>query len=180
VKSICGTLSQPPGTLETAFDAVVFQHSLEHVIDPAADLTAAYQRLADGGTLLVTLPNFGCRQRRWFGADWFHLDLPRHRSHFTPAGLHALLRRCGFSSIELSRSTSSDGLPMSLEYRWLGRPTRAVASRLAAVAAGLVTAPLVAVLNGLTGGGDILHAVCTKPRGVIRDAPASTRSEVAR
>ena len=31
--------------------------------------------------------------------DWYHLDVPRHRVHFTPAGLSALLRRTGFTPL---------------------------------------------------------------------------------
>jgi SAM-dependent methyltransferase len=176
VDSACGTLTRPPDELGTAYDAIVFQHSLEHVVRPAADLAAAHQRLKDGGILLVTVPNFACWQRRWFGADWFHLDLPRHRSHFTPGGLEALLRGSGLSVIEVSISTSSDGLPMSLEYRVLGRPAAAVASRLAVAAVGLLTGPLVAGLNTISGGGDILHAVSTKPQSAGTDAS----SEVAK
>jgi hypothetical protein len=42
--------------------------------------------------VLVTLPNFGGWQRRRLGEDCFHLDLPRHRAHFTPAGVESALR----------------------------------------------------------------------------------------
>lgn len=166
VDSVCGTLSDPPDTLGGGYDAVAFQHSLEHVVDPAADLAEAHDRLAGGGLLIVTLPNFNCWQRRSFGADWFHLDVPRHRSHFSPAGLQALLRRCGFETIWLSTSTSADGLAMSVQYRWLGRPIGVATGRYVATAAGLVTAPLTAVLSFVMGGGDILHAQAIKPAGL--------------
>ena len=38
-----------------------------------------------------------CLQARLGGERWYHLDLPRHRVHFTPAGLDALLRGHGFT-----------------------------------------------------------------------------------
>jgi dihydrofolate synthase/folylpolyglutamate synthase len=44
-----------------------------------------------GGLVLVSVPNFGSWQRRRFGSRWYHLDLPRHRTHFSPAGLKATL-----------------------------------------------------------------------------------------
>ena len=103
------------------FDAVVFQHSLEHVAEPLDDLRAAAGVLRPDGLALISLPNFGCWQARRFGADWFHLDLPRHRSHFTRRGLEALVRRAGLSPAGTSTSTSADGLPMSLQYRRYGR-----------------------------------------------------------
>jgi SAM-dependent methyltransferase len=157
-----GTLTDPPPELGTGYDAVVFQHSLEHVVAAARDLAAARERLVDGGLVLITLPNFGCWQRRRFGADWFHLDLPRHRTHFTADGLERLLRRGGFAEIELSTSTSADGLPMSLQYRLLGRRVVPGPRRLAATAAGLLATPITAGLNRLAGAGDFLHAVARK------------------
>ena len=66
---------------------------------------------ATGGCSCVSLPNFGSWQRRRFGARWFHLDLPRHRTHFSPRGLELLLRRQGFEPLEVATSTSIDGLP---------------------------------------------------------------------
>src|SRR5262249_36916769 len=141
---------------------VVFQHSLEHVVRPGVDLAAARERLADGGLVLISLPNFGCWQRKRFGADWFHLDLPRHRTHFTADGLSRLLRETGFTDIETSTSTSADGLPMSLQSRLLGPRVAPGAKRLAATAAGLAATPLTAGLNGVARAGDFLHAVARK------------------
>ena len=39
-----------------------------------------------GGLVSITVPNFGSWQARRFGSRWFHLDLPRHRVHFTRGG----------------------------------------------------------------------------------------------
>jgi SAM-dependent methyltransferase len=163
VDAVQGTLGT--ATLDGPYDAVVFQHSLEHVVEPAADLRAARDLLAPGGLLLVSLPNFACWQRRRFGADWFHLDLPRHRTHFTPRGLDTALRDAGFADVSLTTSTSADGLPMSLEYRRLGRRFDAGWLRLVAAGVTVVGAPLTAGLNRLGGAGDFLHAVAVRPPG---------------
>ncbi len=133
---------------------MAFQHSLEHVSEPAVDLEAARRLLTPGGAVLVTLPNFGSWQRRRFGTDWFHLDLPRHRSHFTPAGIRALLERTGFAVESVSTSTSADGLPMSVRYR-RGRRGR---GGLATTGLVVLGAPLSGVFGRLTDG-DLLHAV---------------------
>jgi len=164
VPSVRGTLTTTAGELLGGYDAVVFQHSLEHVAEPAADLAEARGLLRDGGLLLVSLPNFGSWQRRRFGARWFHLDLPRHRTHFSPRGLELLLRRQCFDSIEVGTSTSIDGLPGSLQYRAFGRRRfdRGL-GRYGMIAVSLGLAPAGALVNALTGGGDILTAVATKP-----------------
>jgi SAM-dependent methyltransferase len=159
VDSAAGTLTAPPKNAAGPYDAIVFQHSLEHVVDPATDLGIARGRLANGGIVLISLPNFASWQARRFGAAWFHLDLPRHRTHFTPGGLEALLRRSGFEEIELSTSTSSDGLPMSLQYGLHGRRVDPGPLRLALTAVGLLATPLTLAFNRLAGGGDFLHAV---------------------
>jgi SAM-dependent methyltransferase len=164
VHSVRGTLTTTARELPDGYDAVVFQHSLEHVAEPAADLADARGLLRSGGLLLVSLPNFGSWQRRRFGARWFHLDLPRHRTHFSPRGLELLLRRQGFDLVEVGTSTSIDGLPGSLQYGLFGRRRfdRGL-GRYGMIALGLALAPAGALVNALAGGGDILTAVATKP-----------------
>jgi SAM-dependent methyltransferase len=90
-----------PGTLDTvelepgSFDATVFHHSLEHVPDPVAALERARDLLRPGGAVAVAVPNFDSPQRRRLGSDWWALDLPRHRFHFTPDALRRALERAG-------------------------------------------------------------------------------------
>jgi SAM-dependent methyltransferase len=77
--------------------AVSLWHVLEHVEDPGAVLRAIRGWLAPGGALLVGVPNLDSWQARLGGAGWYHLDLPRHRTHFTAGGLRTLLEREGFA-----------------------------------------------------------------------------------
>src|SRR5262245_10663532 len=79
-----GTL--PHAELEPAgFDVVTMWHTLEHVHRPVEVLAEARRLLAPRGRLFVAVPNIGGWPYRWFGGDWFGLDLPRHLTHFTPA-----------------------------------------------------------------------------------------------
>jgi SAM-dependent methyltransferase len=159
-----GTLeTADPAELGSSYDAVLFQHSLEHVVEPAQDLARARALLRDGGVLAVSVPNFGSWQRRAFRSAWLHLDLPRHRTHFTVAGLERLLRRNGFGDVTLATATTTDGLPMSLQYRAFGR--RRFANGPALYLSALVSLALVppgVLLNAITGGGDELGAAAVK------------------
>jgi SAM-dependent methyltransferase len=138
------------------YDAVVFQHALEHVAEPRDDLARAVELLRPGGLLLVALPNFGSWQARRFGKAWFHLDVPRHRSHFTAAGLERLLRTAGLEQIELSTATTADGLENSLQYRlWGRRRFRSGIPRYLWTALSLALQPLIALVQA---GGDELGA----------------------
>jgi SAM-dependent methyltransferase len=86
------------GTVELepeGFDAVVFHHSLEHVAEPRAALARAAELLRPGGVVAIAVPNFDSPQRRRLGADWWALDLPRHRFHFTPDALGRALESAG-------------------------------------------------------------------------------------
>jgi 2-polyprenyl-3-methyl-5-hydroxy-6-metoxy-1,4-benzoquinol methylase len=78
------------------FRAVVFWHTLEHFPDPAEALARARRLLRPCGFLALALPNFDSLQARLFGRHWFHLDVPRHYSHFGARSLEALLARHSF------------------------------------------------------------------------------------
>lgn len=179
VTSIRGTLTGgQDGDLAGPFDAIVFQHSLEHVTEPLADLAAARDLLRPGGLVLVSLPNFSSWQRRRFGANWFHLDLPRHRSHFSEHGIALALERAGLSVSDVATSTSADGLPTSLQFRrYRGRRFEAGLGLYLAFAATLAAVPLTSLANRVGGDGDILHAVARVPDGrrlPFRESPSGT------
>ena len=89
-----------PLTVEEAsfsgLGAVTMWHVLEHVEDPLAALLRIRGWLRPGGALLVGVPDLDSLQARIGGPRWYHLDLPRHRTHFTARGLALLLERAGY------------------------------------------------------------------------------------
>ncbi|WP_249010771.1 class I SAM-dependent methyltransferase [Conexibacter sp. DBS9H8] len=92
---INATIAEAPIVTGSA-DVVTLWHVLEHLEDPEAALGELRRWLVPGGTLVLGVPNLGSLQARISGGAWFHLDLPRHRTHFTVPGLRQLLRTCGF------------------------------------------------------------------------------------
>jgi SAM-dependent methyltransferase len=146
-----------------SYDVAIFQHSLEHVDDPVEDLRCAAAALRPGGRVLVTVPHFGSWQARRFGARWFHLDLPRHRVHFTREALVRALERAGFTVEGTGTSTTAVGLPASVQYRLAGRCLFPGGLGLQ-VAAGLcvLALPLAWLLDRAGGGGDQLHAIARR------------------
>ena len=83
-----------PGSL----DIVSLSHVLEHLdeLDPTLERIRTWLR--PGGVLMIGVPNVSSLQARLSGTRWFFLDVPRHRTNFTPDGLRALLARNGFES----------------------------------------------------------------------------------
>jgi SAM-dependent methyltransferase len=78
-----------------SIDVLTMWHVLEHLEDPAAALALVAGWLKPGGVAVIAVPNLDSLQARIGGPRWFHLDVPRHRSHLTPAGLDALLAQAG-------------------------------------------------------------------------------------
>ncbi len=82
--------------VEGSFEVVTIWHVLEHLPEPRAVLEGVRRLLAPNGRLVVEVPNFGSWQARLGGADWFHIDVPRHLLHFDRRALEGLLTRAGF------------------------------------------------------------------------------------
>lgn len=147
-----GTLDDAPWTPHS-FDAITFNHSLEHIPDPVDALRLAHDLLRPHGLVVVSVPNFGCWQRRVFGSRWFHLDLPRHLQHFDAASLTAMMGRAGLTPVSVRNSSSMSGLVGSLQYAISGR---ASLSDVAFFRLMHLTYPLVA-LSDVFFAGDCLH-----------------------
>ena len=158
------------GTLASAeledesFDAVVMRHSLEHVPDPVADLARIHRLLRPEGLLVISVPNFDSWERRRFGSAWFHLDLPRHRTHFVPDSLRLALSKSGFEVVSLEASGDAGSLLATLQYRFAGRlVSRSVPALWAQYGLGTLASPVRALLDRQRGGGPFLHAVAQRP-----------------
>lgn len=147
-----------------SYDVAIFQQSLEHTDDPVGDLRRTFAALRPGATIAVSVPHFGGWQARRFGGRWYHLDLPRHRVHFTAPALARALGEGGFTDVRTATSTSAVGLWASLQYRVWGRCLfpEGLALR---VAAGLCALgfPLARLADRLGGGGDLLNATARRP-----------------
>jgi 2-polyprenyl-3-methyl-5-hydroxy-6-metoxy-1,4-benzoquinol methylase len=78
------------------FDVITAWHVLEHLHDPVTCMDEFFRLLRPGGSLFLAVPNIESWPARWFGKDWFGLDVPRHLSHFSPETLRHLIRATGF------------------------------------------------------------------------------------
>jgi SAM-dependent methyltransferase len=115
-----GTLDDAPWEPGT-FDAIVFNHSLEHIDDPAGAVARAASLLKPGGLLAIAVPNFGSWHRRAFGSAWFQLDLPRHLQHFDRGSLTGLVRAAGLRPVAVGAASMRPSLLGSAQYSTFGR-----------------------------------------------------------
>lgn len=84
---------------DARFDLIVMFNVLEHIAEPVLLLRQCARRLNPGGRVLINVPNFASWQARFAGRNWFHLDVPRHLTHFTPQTLSMTLERAGLRLI---------------------------------------------------------------------------------
>ena len=148
-----------------SLDSVVFRHSLEHVVAPREALSRVMDALRPGGRLAVIVPNWGSWQRRTFADRWFPLELPRHRTHFTAAGLGAALSQAGYAGIDVRPATPFITTTWSLQFRLFDRLlTEAGPALLAGYVTSAAVAPSVAIIDRVRHGGDFLHAAARRPR----------------
>jgi ubiquinone/menaquinone biosynthesis C-methylase UbiE len=83
------------------FDVVMLNHALEHMYNPNEELKEIRRILKDDGVLVLSMPNIDSLQFKMTKRYWFHLDVPRHLYHFSPATIRKLLEINGFKVIEL-------------------------------------------------------------------------------
>lgn len=155
-----GTLDDIPDEF-AGYDLVVFNHALEHVADPVADLTRVAERLAPGGAVVASVPDFDSWQRRRFGSNWFHLDLPRHLQHFTERALEEAFARAGMQRVALVPAVSLVGFWASVQYAIFGRCVfRGPAHRVGLALAGALYP--VSLLVGRLRGADTMSMVARR------------------
>jgi hypothetical protein len=105
---------------------VTLWHVLEHVEDPGATLELLGTWLRPEGVLLVGVPNLASLQAQLSGSTWYHFDIPRHRTHLTPAGLEILFRRAGLEVVETTHVLAEHnpfGMWQSLVNRLTTQPS---------------------------------------------------------
>jgi SAM-dependent methyltransferase len=88
--------------VDLRFDLIILFQVLEHIGEPVPLLRECARRLAPGGRLVTSVPNFSSWQSRFAGPSWLHLDVPRHLVHYTPRTLQETVERGGLKLVELS------------------------------------------------------------------------------
>ncbi len=154
-----GTLPHPDLS-PSSFEVITMWHSIEHVHDPIAVLREAFRLLVPGGKIIVACPNHESSPRRWFGSEWFGLDLPRHLIHFSPSTLRDALEVSGFCVESIRPIRHADWLRSSARLA-IKRGTARLWQR---PFAWKPIAKIGAALTFLFGQSDCMIAVAERPR----------------
>jgi SAM-dependent methyltransferase len=150
--------------MEQAFDVVRFSQVLEHLPDPGGALGNAFRLLKPAGELILLLPNFASLLSRLFREHWFHLDLPRHFSHFTPDSIRRFLHSAGFDRVRVMRYTAEHSITGTLRY-WLEGKRGAPAVLRSLLNGSVVRVALIPLVvgAGMVRVGDLMEVRAQKP-----------------
>jgi 2-polyprenyl-3-methyl-5-hydroxy-6-metoxy-1,4-benzoquinol methylase len=78
------------------FDAIVLNHTLEHMKNPVLVLEKVRKLLKKGGIVLVDVPNFGSLSEAIKKEKWPYILPEEHTYHFTETTLRKLFKYSGF------------------------------------------------------------------------------------
>lgn len=84
-----------------AYDVITMWHVLEHIPDPVETLRRLRPALADGGLIVIEVPNSESVIARMLGEAWPQLDAEVHVNQFSATTLRRALQAAGFVDIEL-------------------------------------------------------------------------------
>jgi SAM-dependent methyltransferase len=152
-----------------SYDVVTLGHVYEHLHEPRAAAKQLFAMIKPGGLLVLAVPNFDSVQARVFRAAWFHLDVPRHLFHYTPAGMKLLMERAGFNVVDVNF--------FSAEHNWAGilgsvmalsRPGESFLHKLLRKAAGLTIAKALAFVEAMSGKGGTFELYAIKAIKAIK------------
>lgn len=122
-----------PGVPRGPFDLITMWQVLEHLADPVGAMKTVRRRLAEGGRVVVAVPNAGGWAARRFQSRWVGWDLPRHLVHFTHETLVRLLRSSGLEVVRIETPSHSAWVRRSADDgSWRRRRLPASASSRAA------------------------------------------------
>lgn len=80
--------------LNRKYDCIFLWHVLEHLGSPEHSIKLLGNYLKPDGVLIFGVPNFESYQSRRGRSNWYHLDPPRHLSHFTRESAKLILAKC--------------------------------------------------------------------------------------
>ena len=102
-----GRISDIPAVMHArgveSVDAFVLDDVLEHLVDPARDLSLLGEVQRPGGYLLTRQMDLDSLGHRWFGSNWYYIQPAAHMNYFNEASARRLLEGAGYELVEVVR-----------------------------------------------------------------------------
>lgn len=99
-------------------------HVFEHLSDAASIMDLLQEIVAEGGYVVISIPDIESWQARFFKGKWFHLDPPRHLIFFSHQQLKQHFLKRGFYLIRrsfVSPEQNPFGAIQSILNQWFAK-----------------------------------------------------------
>lgn len=103
--------------LNHSYDAIILNHSFEHMFDHEAILLRLKQLLKPDGRVCIRMPLSNSLAWQQYRTDWFQLDAPRHVIIHSEKSFRELSTRCGFEIINTIYDSDSKQFLRSEIYK---------------------------------------------------------------
>jgi predicted SAM-dependent methyltransferase len=111
------------------FDAVSFNHVLEHILYFKPFLAQTGRILKDDGVVYAGMPNYNSLMQKWLKQNWYGWGMPDHVWHFEPATFKAVMMEGGFEAKGIKQNTMGYSYSKSLRKNTIATVAR-IADRL--------------------------------------------------
>ncbi len=99
------------------YDVIVLRHVLEHLNDFSSCLKVIHESgLNAGGSIYIKIPRMDSWESYIFGKFWHGYDLPRHRVHFSKAGIIKILNNLGYVNVKVKSEIVPNDIMRSVLY----------------------------------------------------------------
>lgn len=152
---------------DSFFDYIRGSHVLEHMIEPRGFIELTYNKLKDGGQLLLQLPNISSLGKLFGKDSKYYSDIPRHIILFSTKSLKKILLEAGFTDIHVSYfslfSDFRDNVVLFLGSRFKNFKDSLPDKLLSSLFFNFIFLPI-DLLAGLFGFGQTLTVIAVKPK----------------
>ena len=95
---------------DDSVDLIILCSFLEHEINPMELLRQCQKKLASHGRLLIKVPNYDCKNRKYRKEKWCGFRYPDHVNYFVPKTLQAMLERANLNCRNLRAQPFNDNM----------------------------------------------------------------------
>lgn len=102
--------------LEGTWDAIMYHHSFEHLVDPIADLQQVARLLSPRGCCLIRIPTVSSQAWEQYREYWYQIDAPRHLFLHSLTSMGLLAEKAGFRVRDVVFDSTAAQFEMSEKY----------------------------------------------------------------
>lgn len=105
------------GEVDGAYDLILANHSLEHMPDQGAAISAISRLLSPSGVAVVRIPTVSSYAWEHYGVDWVQFDAPRHLYLHSRESFRILVERHGLQLVDIRDDSTEFQFWGSEQYR---------------------------------------------------------------